>query len=55
MIDSRDEFIEERLEKLSDDFSVYKCRTIMNCTVVCPKVNLTFFKYLTELNNFFFN
>ncbi|RDD43237.1 Succinate dehydrogenase [ubiquinone] iron-sulfur subunit, mitochondrial [Trichoplax sp. H2] len=37
MIDSRDEFTQERLEKLDNAFSVYKCHTIMNCTKTCPK------------------
>ncbi|KTC83307.1 succinate dehydrogenase iron-sulfur subunit [Legionella cincinnatiensis] len=35
--DSRDTAAEERLANLQDPFSVYRCRTIMNCTVVCPK------------------
>lgn len=35
--DSRDTATEERLANLQDPFSVYRCRTIMNCTVVCPK------------------
>lgn len=39
MIDSRDEFTEERLSKLQDPFSLYRCHTIMNCTKTCPKVN----------------
>lgn len=38
MIDSRDEFTEERLAKLQDPFSLYRCHTIMNCTKTCPKV-----------------
>ena len=38
MIDSRDDFTEERLAKLQDPFSVYRCHTIMNCTQTCPKV-----------------
>lgn len=38
MIDSRDEFTEERLSKLQDPFSLYRCHTIMNCTKTCPKV-----------------
>lgn len=38
MIDSRDEFTEERLAKLQDPFSLYRCHTIMNCTRTCPKV-----------------
>jgi succinate dehydrogenase / fumarate reductase iron-sulfur subunit len=27
----------ERLEDLSDPFSVYRCHGIMNCVSVCPK------------------
>lgn len=37
MIDSRDEFQKERLAKVSDPFSVFRCHTIMNCTKTCPK------------------
>lgn len=37
IIDSRDEFTKERLEKFEDDFSLYRCHTIMNCATVCPK------------------
>lgn len=37
IIDSRDDYQKERLDKLRDDYSVYKCHTIMNCTKVCPK------------------
>jgi len=37
IIDSRDEHTEERLGKLRDPFSVYRCHTIMNCTKTCPK------------------
>jgi len=37
VIDSRDDFTEERLSKLGDQWSVYRCHTIMNCTRVCPK------------------
>lgn len=37
IIDSRDEFSKERLEKFDDDYSVYRCHTIMNCATVCPK------------------
>jgi hypothetical protein len=39
IIDSRDEFAKERMEKFNDTFSVYRCHTIMNCTKVCPKVH----------------
>ncbi|KAA0184950.1 hypothetical protein HAZT_HAZT001101 [Hyalella azteca] len=37
IIDSRDEHTKERLDKLRDPFSVYRCHTIMNCTKTCPK------------------
>lgn len=37
IIDSRDEHSEERLKRLRDPFSVYRCHTIMNCTKTCPK------------------
>lgn len=37
VIDSRDEATEERLNRLKDPFSVYRCHTIMNCTRTCPK------------------
>ena len=35
--DSRDQAGPERLEELDDVFKLYRCRTIMNCTNVCPK------------------
>lgn len=35
--DSRDTKTTERLEDLSDPFSVYRCHGIMNCVDVCPK------------------
>ncbi|CAO1325320.1 unnamed protein product [Diamesa tonsa] len=37
IIDSRDESTAERLDKLRDPFSVFRCHTIMNCTRTCPK------------------
>jgi succinate dehydrogenase (ubiquinone) iron-sulfur subunit len=37
IIDSRDEHSTDRLAKLRDPFSVYRCHTIMNCTKTCPK------------------
>lgn len=37
VIDSRDEFSQQRLSKFNDAFSVYRCHTIMNCAKVCPK------------------
>ncbi|RPI48975.1 MAG: succinate dehydrogenase iron-sulfur subunit [Betaproteobacteria bacterium] len=35
--DSRDRATAERLEFLDDAYRLYRCRTIMNCTEVCPK------------------
>lgn len=35
--DSRDNQTKKRLDNLKDPFSVFRCRTIMNCTNVCPK------------------
>ena len=35
--DSRDTKTQQRLEKLSDPFSLFRCRGIMNCVSVCPK------------------
>ncbi|WP_440615743.1 succinate dehydrogenase iron-sulfur subunit [Cysteiniphilum sp. 6C5] len=37
VIDSRDGATQERLDALQDPFSVFRCRTIMNCVSVCPK------------------
>lgn len=37
LADSRDQATFHRLDKLQDPFSVFRCRTIMNCTTVCPK------------------
>ena len=37
LADSRDTATDHRLEKLQDPFSVFRCRTIMNCVTVCPK------------------
>ncbi len=37
LIDSRDTKQQERLDQLSDSFSAYRCRNIMNCTSSCPK------------------
>lgn len=37
VIDSRDGATQERLDALQDPFSVFRCRTIMNCVNVCPK------------------
>ena len=35
--DSRDEEKQKRLDQLDDEFKVYSCRTIMNCSKACPK------------------
>lgn len=35
--DSRDTATAERLDYLDDVYKLYRCRTIMNCTEVCPK------------------
>ena len=35
--DSRDRATEQRLDELEDPFSVFRCRSIGNCSWVCPK------------------
>ncbi len=37
LADSRDNANDKRLKNLEDPFSVFRCRTIMNCAQVCPK------------------
>lgn len=37
IVDSRDTEMTERLADLSDPYSVFRCRGIMNCIDVCPK------------------
>ena len=37
IVDSRDRATAERLAFLDDVYKLYRCRTIMNCTEVCPK------------------
>ncbi|CEK11933.1 succinate dehydrogenase iron-sulfur subunit [Legionella hackeliae] len=37
LADSRDTAKQHRLDKLQDPFSVFRCRSIMNCANVCPK------------------
>ena len=37
LVDSRDEATAERLDNLEDPYRLFRCRTIMNCTDVCPK------------------
>ncbi|XP_074567813.1 succinate dehydrogenase [ubiquinone] iron-sulfur subunit 2, mitochondrial [Curcuma longa] len=36
--DSRDDFTKERIQALTEDeYKMYRCRTIKNCTATCPK------------------
>jgi succinate dehydrogenase / fumarate reductase iron-sulfur subunit len=37
LLDSRDTADNERLDRLTDAFKVYRCHNIMNCATVCPK------------------
>lgn len=37
LADSRDTATDKRLQNLQDPFSVFRCRSIMNCASVCPK------------------
>jgi len=37
IVDSRDDNTTQRLEDLEDPYSLFRCRTIMNCVDVCPK------------------
>ncbi len=37
LADSRDEHTGERLDQLDDPFRLYRCHTILNCTMTCPK------------------
>lgn len=37
LADTRDDHTQERLARLDDPFSVFRCRGIMNCVNVCPK------------------
>jgi len=37
IFDSRDQAAAERLRILNDQFGVYRCHTIFNCTVTCPR------------------
>ena len=40
----------ERLEALTDPFSLFRCRGIMNCSSVCPK-DLDPNKAIAEIRN----
>ncbi|XP_033232107.1 succinate dehydrogenase [ubiquinone] iron-sulfur subunit-like isoform X2 [Belonocnema kinseyi] len=48
LTDSRDLAHTERLNKLRDYFSVYRCHTIFNCTKTCPKI-IRFFAFKSIL------
>jgi succinate dehydrogenase / fumarate reductase iron-sulfur subunit len=37
IVDSRDEATGERLDQFDDPFRMYRCHTILNCTMTCPK------------------
>ncbi|MBN2499517.1 MAG: succinate dehydrogenase iron-sulfur subunit [Anaerolineales bacterium] len=37
IFDSRDRAASERLRILNDQFGVYRCHTIFNCTIACPR------------------
>ena len=37
VVDSRDNKTTERLDDLQDPYKVFRCRSIANCTYVCPK------------------
>jgi len=37
ILDSRDDSTLNRLENMNDSYSMFRCRSIMNCVDVCPK------------------
>ena len=37
IVDTRDQATEERLNFLDDNYKLYRCHSIMNCTTTCPK------------------
>lgn len=37
IVDSRDEYTNERIEQLSDEMKLDECQNIGMCTVTCPK------------------
>ena len=37
IVDSRDKATQQRLDNLNDAYRLFRCRTIMNCSEVCPK------------------
>jgi succinate dehydrogenase / fumarate reductase iron-sulfur subunit len=48
--DSRDDATAERLAQLDDAYSVFRCRSIMNCADVCPK-NLNPTKAIADIRD----
>ncbi|GAA0171541.1 dehydrogenase [Lithospermum erythrorhizon] len=37
IMDSRDEYTQERLDAVNDEYKLYRCHTILNCARACPK------------------
>ncbi|CAK9162415.1 unnamed protein product [Ilex paraguariensis] len=37
IMDSRDEYTQERLDAVNHEFKLYRCHTILNCARACPK------------------
>ena len=54
LADSRDQHTNERLDSLEDEFKLYRCHTIMNCTQVCPK-HLNPAKAISEIKKMMVN
>ena len=54
LADSRDDFANERLDDLEDEFKLYRCHTIMNCAQVCPK-HLNPAKAISEIRKLMVN
>lgn len=54
VIDSRDQYTEERLAFLNDTMRLYRCHGIMNCTSCCPK-GLDPAKSIVQLKKFIEN
>ena len=54
LADSRDQYTNERLDKVEDEFKLYRCHTIMNCAQVCPK-HLNPAKAITEIKKMMVN
>ena len=37
IVDTRDEKMMERMQHINDEYKLYRCHTILNCTDACPK------------------